>query len=93
MTIGALKKDRRLYPFPALLRKDGHMCTVSWNRVCVAGRTGSSPDDALGVSPRRPAVEGVVEGPEGPVDAQALHPGRRLLLLFEEGVGDEVGHL
>ena len=27
------------------------------------------------------------------VHAQALHPGRRLLLLLEEGVGDEVGHL
>ena len=53
----------------------------------------SPPDDALGVSPGRPAVEGAVEDSEGPVDAEARHPGRRLLLLLEQGVGDEVGHL
>ena len=53
----------------------------------------SPPDDALGVSPGRPAVEGAVEDPEGPVDAQPRHPGRRLLLLLQQGVGDEVGHL
>ena len=53
----------------------------------------SVPDDALGVSSGGPAVEGAVEDPEGPCDALAFDPGRRLLLLLEEGVGDEVGHL
>ena len=52
----------------------------------------SSPDDGLWVSPRRPAVEGAVEDPEGQVDAQVCHPFGGLLLL-EEGVGYEVGHL
>ena len=53
----------------------------------------SSPDDALGIRPRRPAVEGAVEDPEGQADAQLRHPLGGLLLLLEEGVGDEVGHL
>ena len=53
----------------------------------------SSPDDALGIRPRRPAVEGAVEDPEGQADAQLRHPLGGFLLLLEEGVGDEVGHL
>ena len=43
--------------------------------------------------PGRPAVEGAVEDLEGPGNALAFDPGRRLQLLLEEGVGDEVGYL
>lgn len=53
----------------------------------------SSPDDALWVPPRHFPVECVIEDAEGLCDALALHPRSRLLLLFEQGVGDEVGHL
>ena len=51
------------------------------------------PDYTLGVSPRRAAVDGAVEDTEGQVYAQLRHPLGGLLLLLEEGVGDEVGHL
>ena len=43
--------------------------------------------------PGCPAVEGLVEYGEGITDAEILHSGDGLLLLFEERVGDEVGHL
>lgn len=49
----------------------------------------SPPHDALGVSLRRIAVE----NPEGHVQAQLFHPLGGFLLLFKQGMGDEVGHL